>query len=104
MVVALLIALLNCDSSSVDVKATYRDCQVMNIQVIFGEKVRTIRETNGWSQEDLADYSGLHRTYISGIERGVRNPTINIVSRIASGLGVEVAHLFEPPTRQKKSQ
>jgi DNA-binding XRE family transcriptional regulator len=92
-----------CDSSSIDLKATYQDHLMMTIQMIFGEKVRAIRELNGWSQEDLADYSGLHRTYISGVERGVRNPTIEIVSRIASALGVEVAHLFEPPTSQKKS-
>jgi transcriptional regulator with XRE-family HTH domain len=39
--------------------------------------------------------SGLHRTYISGIERGVRNPTIKIVREIAAALGIKVSQLFE---------
>ena len=42
----------------------------MNILKIFGSNVRRIREQYGWSQDHLADESGLHRTYISGIERG----------------------------------
>lgn len=67
----------------------------MNIKLHLGKKIREIRETKGWSQEFLADQSGLHRTYISGVERGVRNPSIEIVFRIAIALEVNVALLFE---------
>ncbi len=60
----------------------------MTIQITLGENVRRIRESKGWSQDKLSEASGLHRTYISGIERGIRNPTIKIVQKIAIALGV----------------
>jgi transcriptional regulator with XRE-family HTH domain len=67
----------------------------MNIQLLFGQNVRLTREKNGWSQDRLSEESDLHRTYISGIERGVRNPTITIVQKLAQALGVSVADLFK---------
>lgn len=66
----------------------------MNIQLLFGKNVRLVREKKGWSQDHLSEESGLHRTYISGIECGVRNPTIEIAQRIAVALDVDVHHLF----------
>ena len=59
----------------------------MDVRKRLGQNVQRLRREKGWSQEELADQSGLHRTYISGIERGVRNPTITIVERVASALG-----------------
>lgn len=67
----------------------------MDIQHIFGINVRQFREAKSWSQDKLSEMSGLHRTYISGIERGVRNPTIKIVHEIAVALGIKVSQLFE---------
>jgi transcriptional regulator with XRE-family HTH domain len=67
----------------------------MDMKQLFGRNVRKFRELKGWSQEELADRSGLHRTYISGIERGVRNPTIEIVGEIASAFNVAPLHLLE---------
>ncbi|MEQ1661487.1 MAG: helix-turn-helix transcriptional regulator [Thiobacillus sp.] len=67
----------------------------MNIQQILGAHVRRFRETKGWSQDKLSEVSGLHRTYISGIERGVRNPTIEIVYKIAVALNVTAGRLFD---------
>jgi transcriptional regulator with XRE-family HTH domain len=61
----------------------------MSISKTFGRNVRTLREQRGWSQEQLAEVSGLHRTYVSGIERAVRNPTLEIVELIAKALDVE---------------
>jgi len=69
----------------------------MSIQLLFGQNVRLAREQKGWSQDRLSDESGLHRTYISGIERGVRNPTIEIVQQIAVALDVDIQELFADP-------
>ena len=69
----------------------------MNIQLLFGQNVRQAREKKGWSQDFLSEESGLHRTYISGIERGVRNPTIEIVQQIAMALDVNIQDLFVDP-------
>lgn len=67
----------------------------MTIQMTLGNNVRRIRESKGWSQDKLSEESGLHRTYISGIERGVRNPTIEIVQEIALALDVSPSQLLE---------
>lgn len=66
----------------------------MSIKYLLGANVRQAREAKGWSQDKLAEESGLHRTYISGIERGVRNPTVTIVQQVAKSLEVDVADLF----------
>lgn len=49
----------------------------------------------GLSQEQLAFDSGVHRTYVSGVERGVRNPTVTVVERIAKALRVPASALLE---------
>lgn len=71
----------------------------MNIQSVFGINVRRFRDARGWSQDQLSEMSGLHRTYISGIERGVRNPSIKIANEIAVALGIKVGQLFEDEFR-----
>ncbi|WP_118988119.1 helix-turn-helix domain-containing protein [Photorhabdus sp. CRCIA-P01] len=65
------------------------------IKSIFGQRVRYIRIASGMSQEAFADKCGLDRTYISGIERGVRNPTLEVINVIASGLQIELKDLFD---------
>lgn len=71
----------------------------MEICKQLGANVQRIRRTRGWSQEELAFRSGLHRTYISGIERGARNPTVTVVKELADALGVTPGALLdgEPP-------
>lgn len=61
----------------------------------FGARVREVRVGHGWSQEDFAHRADLDRTYISGIERGRRNPTLDIIHRLAQALEVRVADLLE---------
>ncbi|EQC00173.1 hypothetical protein B738_12964 [Photorhabdus temperata subsp. temperata M1021] len=51
------------------------------------------------SQEAFADKCGIDRTYISGIERGIRNPTLEIINIIASGLQIELTELFDFSTK-----
>lgn len=61
----------------------------------FGDRVRELRQAGGWtSQEAFANDIGLDRTYISGIERGRRNPTLDIIVKIADGLDVPPAELL----------
>lgn len=62
--------------------------------VAFGSRVRELRRRQGLSQEDLADKCGLHRTYVGGIERGERNPSLRNIGRLADALGVAVRELF----------
>ena len=57
--------------------------------------LRRFREEQGFSQETFADHCGLHRTYISGIERGVRNPTVMILEKIAKALKVPAGALLD---------
>ena len=66
----------------------------MSKQIEFGKKVRALRESKGWSQEDLSEASGLHRTYISGIERGTRNPTLTVIWQFADAFGIHPSELF----------
>lgn len=63
---------------------------------LLGRNVRRIREELGWSQEDLADAAQIDRTYVSGVERGVRNPTVMVVGRLAHALGVTPDVLLRP--------
>ena len=60
----------------------------------LGQRVRELRLLRGWPQEDLGVQCNLDRTYVSGIERGVRNPTLTVISALAAGLRVSVAELF----------
>ena len=66
----------------------------MDIREQVGINVKRLRREKGWSQEDLADECGLHRTYISGVERGIRNPTVLVIDKIARTLGVEAAEML----------
>lgn len=60
---------------------------------LFGQNVRRLRAVSGFTQERLADKADLDPTYISGIERGVRNPTLAIIARLARALGVSLSEL-----------
>lgn len=68
----------------------------MEIRRQLGRNVRRLRQARGWSQEELGLEADLHRTYISGIERGVRNPTIIIVAQLAKTLRVRPGVLLDP--------
>ena len=61
----------------------------------LGRRIRQLRQLRGWSQEYLADEAGMHRTYMWGIEQGVRNPSLRHLARIASALHVSLSELFE---------
>ena len=65
----------------------------MDVRRRVARNMKRLRDENNWSQEELADRSGLHRTYISGVERGVRNPTLTVLDKIATALNVTPAEL-----------
>lgn len=60
-----------------------------------GARVRLCREERKWTQEDLAERAELDRSYIAGIEAGLRNPSIKAVAKIARGLGLTPSALLE---------
>ena len=67
----------------------------LDIRIRFGRAIRRIREEQEISQEEAAERCGLHRTYYSGIERGVRNVSIVNIERIARGLRTSLPELFK---------
>ena len=67
-----------------------------DICIVFGSNVRRIRRAKNMSQETLAELADVHRTYVSGIERGNgRNPTIRAVAKIAKALEVKPWELLD---------
>ena len=67
----------------------------MDVRTRLGRNLRRLREEKGWSQEAFADEAGIHRTYVSDLERGVRNPTIIIVEKLARPFGVTAGSLLD---------
>lgn len=65
-----------------------------NVREIVARNLRLARQNAGISQEDLAELAGVDRTYVSGVERGLRNPTIIIVAKFAYALGTTTALLL----------
>lgn len=66
----------------------------MDVRSRVGANVKRLREAKGLSQEELAFDAEMHRTYISGIERGKRNPTVTVVERLADALGTKASALL----------
>lgn len=67
-----------------------------NVMVRFGRRLREVREGQGISQEKLADLAGLHRTYVSSVERGKNNISVVNIERLAVALGVSLRDLMPP--------
>lgn len=67
----------------------------MDVRKQVGVNVRRLREVRKLSQEELAFEAELHRTYISGVERGVRNPTVTVLAKIARALDVTPDQLLK---------
>ena len=66
----------------------------LDIRIRFGRAIRRIREEQEINQEEAAERCGLHRTYYSGIERGVRNVSLVNIERVAKGLKTSLPGLF----------
>lgn len=69
----------------------------MEIGQRLAKNVKRLRDLRGWSQEELGEQAGFHRTYISQVERAVKNPTIIAVESLAIALGVSAGELLAEP-------
>ncbi|MET4695842.1 helix-turn-helix domain-containing protein [Endozoicomonas lisbonensis] len=68
--------------------------QLVDPKKIFGAKLRSHRKENGFSQEVLAERTGLSRVYISCLERGKQDPSLKVLKKLAHGLGINVSDLI----------
>jgi transcriptional regulator with XRE-family HTH domain len=75
----------------------------MNYQKLFGKVLQELRTHKGLSQEELADSCGLHRTYISLMERGLRNPSLNTIFSIAEALSTPASTIVRFVETRSKS-
>jgi len=73
-----------------------------DIRKRLGQRIREYRERKGYSQDVLAELSGLNRSYIGALERGEHNPGINNIVRVAEGLDVSIGQLFKEGPMEKK--
>lgn len=65
-----------------------------DLKHVLAQNVRLLRDAMGISQDELAHRSGLHRTYVGGIERGERNISLSSLSKLSAALGVPAAKLL----------
>ena len=69
----------------------------MDMRALVGGNVKRVRQERGLTQEQFAEISGFSQQYISGLERGRRNPTIVSIYELATALGVSYLELLRPP-------
>ena len=74
------------------------------IQVAFGENLKKVRTKTSISQEKLAELAGLHRTYVSSVERGERNVSLETIEKLASALDVTMAELMPDYANRKAAR
>ena len=65
-----------------------------DLRIIFGRRVRQLRDARKMPQEELAHRANIHVTYVSGIENGKRNPGLLVIGRLARALNVTIPELF----------
>src|SRR5580704_7225454 len=74
-----------------------------NLQRSLGQRIREMRSKHGWTQEQFAEFCGVHRTYLGHVERGEKNVSLSTVLRVANALGVRISALFgrsQPTARE----
>jgi len=76
----------------------------MDMRRLLGRNVLRIRNSKNLTQEQLAEMSGFSQQYISGLEKGQRNPTVVTVYELSLALGVNYIELLKPDTQAKKEK
>ena len=69
----------------------------------LADRLRELRREKKWSQEKLAEEAGMHRTYLAGIERELRNPALENLLNLANALDITLAELFSEGSETAKS-
>jgi ribosome-binding protein aMBF1 (putative translation factor) len=92
-----LSTIVHCHSSSVVYasKMARKFMATTDLKTFLGIAIKTRRTSLGFSQEELAHRAGLHRTYVSDLERGARNPSIESIEKLANALQISLSKLFE---------
>jgi CheY-like chemotaxis protein len=76
----------------------------IDLKTLLGVTIKTQRASLGISQEELAYRAGLHRTYVSDLERGVRNPSMDSIEKLARALQLSVSTLFEQASKDNEAK
>jgi transcriptional regulator with XRE-family HTH domain len=74
----------------------------MDVRKRVGINLQRLRRSRGFSQEELAHRSRVHQTYLSGVEGGKRNPSIGVLGRIATAVGVDIEEFFRRPRAERR--
>lgn len=74
------------------------------VLIAFGKRVRELRKANNWTQEKLAEISGLHPNYIGMVERGERNPSLVNIEVLAKAFGVSISEVFKTQFENENAQ
>src|ERR1700730_18713349 len=95
--------IVHCYSSSVvrDGKMSETFMATTDLKTLLGMTIKTQRASLGISQEELAHRACLHRTYVSDVERGVRNLSLDSVEKLARALELSMSQLFERASKQR---
>jgi len=67
----------------------------VDIRQRLASNLRRLRHEKGWSQEEYAHYAGIHRTYVSDLERCARNPTIEVIEKLSKPFEVSAGSLLD---------
>src|ERR1700736_4389503 len=76
----------------------------IDLKTLLGIAIKTQRTSLSISQEELAHRAGLHRTYVSDLERGVRNPSVDSIEKLARALRLSVSTLFEQASKDNETK
>ena len=69
---------------------------------LFGEEISHLRKNRGFSQEELGFQAGVHRTYVSQIERGLKSPTLTVILKLTHALGSSAGQLVSQVEKRLK--
>lgn len=67
-----------------------------DVTVWVGHRIQSLRLERGWTQEQLAEYADLHVSYVSTLEKGKKNPSIEVISRLSSAFQLTLSDFFSP--------
>jgi transcriptional regulator with XRE-family HTH domain len=68
--------------------------QLSKLDKTLGKEIQRLRSEKSWSQEYLAEITGLHRTYISQLERGLKSPSVRVLSHITNALNIKMSEFL----------